>query len=201
VLAVASVESVGYDPAEQRLEAVVHDTCGTAVLIRADFNPAAPGGLDALAEALGGGRVRFVSGLLRRDGGRPVLDPLAVLTRDGLVLPDLARGDGSTALAPAAPRAADALTGALTAALAALAELAHTGLRACGSAARDRLGTAAGQLRRAGLHTGAALVDALVHGLAADGADAALPAWVDAVTHVVVALELHQGTGGQAWHH
>jgi hypothetical protein len=192
VLAIASVESIGYDPAEQRLEAVVHDTCGTPVLIRADHNPVAPGGLDALAQALGGGRVRFISGLLRRDGGRPVLDPLAVLTEDGPLLPDLAPGDGTTALTPGAPHSTDALTAALTSALAALADLTHTGLRACGSPARDRLTTAAGQLRREGLHMGATLVEALAHEPAAEGADAALQGWVDAVTHLLVALELHQ---------
>ncbi|MFD0277385.1 hypothetical protein ACFVHB_26235 [Kitasatospora sp. NPDC127111] len=192
VLAVAAVESVGYDPGRQRFEAVVRDRAGTTALVRAEHDPVCPGRLDALAEALDGGRVRFVSGLLRREGGHPVLDPLAVLTTDGLVVPDLAAGDGTGALAPAVPRTPDPITHALEAGLAALAELAHTGLRGHHHAARDHLAAAADGLRRAGLHSGAALVRAVATALATGPADAAVGPWTEAAIHLLVALELHQ---------
>ncbi|MEU6234394.1 hypothetical protein, partial [Kitasatospora sp. NPDC047058] len=192
VLAVAAVESVGYDAGRQRFEAAVRDPTGTAALVRAEHDPVCPGRLDALAEALDGGRVRFVSGLLRREGGHPVLDPLAVLTADGLVVPDLAAGDGTGALAPAAPRTPDPLIQALEAGLAALAEVAHTGLRGHQHTARDRLAAAAGGLQRTGLHSGAALVRAVATALVSGPARAAVAPWTEAAIHLLVALELHQ---------
>lgn len=192
VLAVASVESVGYDAAQQRLEAVVRDPSGNVAAIRADHNPLCPGGLDALAEALGSPGARFVSGLLRREGGRPVLDPLAVLTEDGLVVPDLEAGDGAGALAGIAPRTADPITRALECGLAALADLAHTGLRGRSPSARDRLRGAAAELRRTGLRTGATLLDSVASTLDAETAEAAAVPWVDAMIQLLVGLELHQ---------
>ncbi|MFF3947390.1 hypothetical protein ACFYYN_21525 [Streptomyces sp. NPDC001902] len=192
VLAVASVESVGYDAAQQRLEAVVRDPSGNAAVVRADHNPACPGGLDALATALGSPRVRFVSGLLGREGGRPVLDPLAVLTEDGLVVPDLEAGEGAGALAEAAPRTSDPIALALESGLSALADIAHSGLRGRGPSARDRLAAAAAGLRRTGLQSAAALLDSLARSLDGETAGAATAPWVDAVIHLLVSLELHQ---------
>ncbi|MFI9162109.1 hypothetical protein [Kitasatospora aureofaciens] len=194
VLEVASVDPLGYDAAEQRLEAVVRDPSGTGTLLRAEHDPACPGRLDALAEALDGGQVRYVSGLLTRRHGRPVLEPLAVLTPDGPVVPDLAPGDGTGALGPVAgARAAgDPIIHALETGLAALAELLHTGLRASGPAARDRLASAAAQLRRTGLLGGAALLDSLAAALADGTAAGAVTAWADAAVHLLVALEQHQ---------
>ncbi|MQS15773.1 hypothetical protein F7Q99_26780 [Streptomyces kaniharaensis] len=192
VLAVASVDSLGYDPARQRLEAVVRDPSGTTVLIHAEHDPACPGRLDALAETLGGGQVRFVSGLLRPEGGRPVLDPLAVLTADGLVVPDLAAGAGTLPLAPAARRPSDPIGHALESGVAALAELVHTGLRASTRSTRDQLASAAADLRRIGLTTGAAVVQTLATTLATDTVTAAIGPWADAAIHLLTALELHQ---------
>ncbi|MEU1597001.1 hypothetical protein ABZ468_30140 [Streptomyces sp. NPDC005708] len=194
VLAVATVDSVGYDAAQQRLEAVVRDPSGAAALVRADHDPVCPGRLDALAKALGGGQVRFVSGLLRREGGRPVLDPLAVLTADELVICDLATDDGTSVLAPVAERTPHPITCALVSGLSALADLAHTGLRGHSRFARDRLATAAAELRRTGLHAGAALLQAVATTLVTETADAAVTPWADAAIHLLVALEVHQET-------
>jgi hypothetical protein len=192
VLAIAAVESVGYDAAQQRLDAVVRDPSGNTAMVRAYYNPVSPGGLDALAEALGNPRVRFVSGLLRREGGRPVLDPLAVLTEDGLTMPDLAPGDGTGALEPAAPRTTDPITRALESGLSALADLAHGGLRGRSRYTRDRLEVVAAELGRTGLHKGAALVQSVATTLDEKRAESSAVTWVDATIQLLVSLELHR---------
>lgn len=191
VVEVSAVESIGYDPAAQRLEAVVRDPAGGEIAVRADYNPLCPGGLDALAAALGDAEVHCVSGMLHRARGRIVLDPLAVLTGAGVVVPDLAPGDGDTTLATAPPRPADPITAALESALSALAEAAHHGLRRSAGPVRTRLTDSAAALRRTGLHTAARLIRDLEGTLHRDGATAAVPAWVDAQIHVAVSLELH----------
>ncbi len=195
VLAVDAVEHVGYDPAAQLLEALVRDPSGHPVLVRAGYNPYCPGGLDALAAALGADGVRFVSGSLRREAGRVVLDPLAVLGEGGLVVPDLAPGDGAAALAAAPQRPVDEVTGALEAALAALADAAHRGLRHLDGAARDRLAGCADRLHRTGLRTAAGLVRAVTEAWHRAGPEAAGAGWVEAQLHLLVALELHQEQG------
>ncbi|WP_377271238.1 hypothetical protein [Peterkaempfera sp. SMS 1(5)a] len=194
VIAVSAVDSVGYDPAEQRLEAAVRDEAGNAAVVRADHNPFCPGGLDALAAALecDGPRPLLISGMLSRAGGRTVIDPLAVLTADGPVIPDLAPGDGSAALAAAVPRPPHPVTAALEGALAALADTAHRGLRHQTAATRVRLADAAAELHRIGLHTAAALLRTFTDTLHLKGAQAAAGAWVDAHLRLAVTLELHQ---------
>ncbi|GHG95784.1 hypothetical protein [Streptomyces lanatus] len=191
VVEVAAVESIGYDPATQRLEAVVRDTAGNDVLVGAEYNPLCPGGLDALAAALDEPEVYGVSGMLGRAHGRIVLNPLAVLTSKGVTVPDLAPGAGDTALGTAPPRLSDPITTALTSALTALAQAAHQGLRHLNPPARTHLTDSATALRRTGLHTAARLVDALGTTLRRDGATAAAAAWVDAQIHLAVSLELH----------
>ncbi|MFF5897425.1 hypothetical protein ACFY8O_16020 [Streptomyces argenteolus] len=52
VVSVSTVEHIGYDPAEQRLEAAVRDEAGTRAGLRVSYRPVCPGALDALAEAL-----------------------------------------------------------------------------------------------------------------------------------------------------
>ncbi|MER5937732.1 hypothetical protein ABT121_10475 [Streptomyces sp. NPDC001928] len=191
VVEVAAVESVGYDPAAQHLEAVVRDPAGNDILVSAAYNPLCPGGLDALAAALGEEEVHCVSGMLHRAHGRIVLDPLAVLTSRGVTVPDLAPGDGDTTLTVAEPHRADPITTALASALTALAQAAHQGLRHLSAPARTRLTDSAATLQRTGLHTAARLVRDLDAALRRDGATAAVPAWVDAQIHLTVSLELH----------
>ncbi|MFG1809568.1 hypothetical protein [Streptomyces sp. NPDC049040] len=198
VVAVSEVESFGYDPAAQLLEAVLRDAAGNEVVVRAEHNPFCPASLDALAAALAG-RVHCVSGVLHRDRGRVLLDPLAVLTPTGVIVPDLAPGAGDTVLPAAlAPAPADPLTDALVSALAVLADAAHQGLRHL--TARTRLTAAATRLHRTGLLTAARHLRALDTALDRQGATAAVPAWVDATVHLAATLELHQeapaGTGG-----
>ncbi|SBT94238.1 hypothetical protein GA0115233_108225 [Streptomyces sp. DI166] len=193
VVEIASVGPAGYDPAAQRLEAVAHDAAGNEVLVRAEHDPLCPARLDALAEALGGSgdEPLWISGMLTRDHGRTVLEPLAVLTPGGVVVPDLAPGDGDTALTTAARRTTDPLTHAMESALRALAEAAHHGLRHLSPTARTRLADHATALRRTGLHTAAGLLDELADRLGRDSVDAAVPAWADARIHLMTSLELH----------
>ncbi|MGW4807697.1 hypothetical protein [Kitasatospora sp. NPDC004272] len=182
VLAVAEVGPLGYDPARQRLEAVLRDGAGTAVLVAAEHDVLCPGRIDALAAALESGTVTHVSGLLRQAAGRPALDPLAVRTAAGLVHPDLAAEGDPHPFTALPPTGGDPLTEALTAARTALAELARTGLD---TALPHHLAPAAAHLRRTGLRTGAALLDALA-------ADPVPARWADAAIHLLTALDLHQ---------
>ncbi|MEU8751042.1 hypothetical protein AB0C88_11190 [Streptomyces chartreusis] len=196
VVEVAAVESIGYDPAAQRLEAVVRDLAGNEVLVSAAYNPLCPGGLDALASALGvedegQGQVHCISGMLHRAHGRIVLDPLAVLTSQGVTVPDLAPGTGDTTLTMSAPRRSDPITAALTSALTALARAAHQGLRHLTSPTRTHLTECATTLQRTGLHTAARLVRTLNTTLRHEGATAAVSAWVNAQIHLTTSLELH----------
>ncbi|RPE36332.1 hypothetical protein [Kitasatospora cineracea] len=182
VLAVAEVGPLGYDPARQRLEAVLRDAAGTEVRLSAEHDVLCPGRIDALAAALESGTVTHVSGLLRPEAGRPVLDPLAVRTAAGPVHPDLAAETDPHPFTALPPTAADPLAAALTAARTALAELARTGLDA---ALPHQLAPAAAGLRRTGLRTAAALLDALA-------ADPSPDRWTDAALHLLTALDLHQ---------
>ncbi|QKW18286.1 hypothetical protein HUT16_03695 [Kitasatospora sp. NA04385] len=182
VLAVAEVGPLGYDPARQRLEATVRDAVGTAVVVSAEHDALCPGRIDALAAALESGTVTHVSGLLRQAAGRPVLDPLAVRTAAGLVHPDLAPERDPHPFDALPPVGGDPLTEALTTARTALGELARTGLE---TAPPRPLAPAAAHLRRAGLRTAAALLDALA-------ADPVPARWADAAIHLLTALDLHR---------
>ncbi|MET9452153.1 hypothetical protein [Streptomyces cinerochromogenes] len=195
VVMVDSVEGIGYDPAAQRLEAVLRDPAGNGVHLHAEYNPVCPGGLDALAAALADPGIRAVSGMLGRARGRTVLDPLAVLTAGGVTVPDLAPGAGDTGLGTAAAPPADPITAALEAALTALADTAHQGLRHLTPATRTALAESAARLRRTGLDVAARHLDDLTRTLHDRGAPAAAPHWVTAHVHLTTSLDLHQEDG------
>ncbi|WP_335939038.1 hypothetical protein [Streptomyces sp. PTD5-9] len=196
VVALSAVESVGYHPAEQRLEAVVRDASGTSALLASRYRPECPGALDALAEALEGGGTTHVSGSVHRLAGGVTIDPLAVLTPAGVVVPDLAPHDGATALAPVGRRPAEPLTAALDEASSALSAVPHSGLRHLAVPARRRIDDAAAALSRTGLVRAAALLRAFLGSL--DGApattgagpSAAADAWLEAQLHLLVCGEL-----------
>lgn len=193
VVPVAEVEAIGYDPGDQRLDAVIADADGTQALVSATYDAARPAALDCLAAALDGefGTPRFVSGLVRRSGGRIVLRPLAVLTDDDTVLPDLAAGDGDADL-DAAPEddPYDAVDSALHTALAVCADAAQHGLRQPPAGVRRRLGDAATGLSGVGLHTAAGLVAALAEAVAGNDPDAQVTAWVEAQLRLLTTAEL-----------
>ncbi|WP_371801238.1 hypothetical protein OHA38_35050 [Streptomyces sp. NBC_01732] len=195
VVELSEVESVGYDPAEQRLEAVVRDAAGARVLVASEYRPECPGALDALADALEGGATH-ISGSLHRSGGGVRIDPLGVLTPAGTVVPDLAAGDGSTALAAVVRRSSDPLTAALEEAMSAMSAVPHSGLRHLNVPARARIDEAATALSRTGLARAATLLRAFTEALD----DGALPAgealaarsraWLDAQLHLLASSEL-----------
>ncbi|WP_385623882.1 hypothetical protein PXH67_36665 [Streptomyces sp. P8-A8] len=195
VVELSEVESVGYDPAEQRLEAVVRDAAGARVLVASEYRPECPGALDALADALEGGATH-ISGSLHRSGGGVRIDPLGVLTPAGTVVPDLAAGDGSTALAAVVRRSSDPLTAALEEAMSAMSAVPHSGLRHLNVPARARIDEAVTALSRTGLARAATLLRAFTEALD----DGALPAgealaarsraWLDAQLHLLVSSEL-----------
>ncbi|MGI5208820.1 hypothetical protein ACQEU6_45545 [Spirillospora sp. CA-108201] len=189
VVEIAEVREIGYHPGAQRLEAVVADAAGTAAVVRADYSPHRPAALDALSGALTAG-ARFVSGAVRRDRGGLVIDPLAVLTEDGPVVPDLAPGDGTAALGAPPAAAPDPLARALDEALAACAEAAHRGLLRPPSGTRERLARAGEALERAGLRTSAGTLAALTAALAADDPQGMTRAWATAHIRLVTAAEL-----------
>lgn len=195
VLTVGEAGPVRYDPARQRLEAVLRDPAGHEALLSAHHNPYCPGALDALAVALRSGQVLQVSGFLRHEAGGIVIDPLAVRTPEGVLVPDLAPGEGDGALpvAPAPPP--DPLTAATDEALAALAQAAHRGLRHLAGTARADLDRACDGLRRAGLRAAADALAGLPAALRAQGPAAAVPAWTDATVRLAVTRELHRRSG------
>ncbi|MEE1794617.1 hypothetical protein PUR28_28235 [Streptomyces sp. BE308] len=170
VIALSEVESIGYDPAEQRLEAVVRDAAGTSALVCSDYRPECPGALDALADALSGGPT-LISGAVHRSGGGIRIDPIAVLTPAGVTVPDLTPGDGSAVLTAVVRPSPDPLAVALDEALAALAAVAHSGLRHLSAPARDRIDEAATALARTGLTRSAALLRAFLNAAATATAD------------------------------
>ncbi|MFF9350556.1 hypothetical protein [Streptomyces sp. NPDC014734] len=195
VVELSAVEEVGYDPAEQRLEAVVRDASGTSARVVSAYRPECPGAPDALAAALEGGATH-VSGAVRRVTGGITIDPIAVLTPTGTVVPDLAAGDGSAALAAVAHRPSDPLATALDEALSALSAVPHSGLRRLTVPARSRIADAATALSRTGLARAATLLDAFLRALddasptGGTNLDAASGAWLEAQLHLLVAGEL-----------
>jgi hypothetical protein len=188
VLHIAEVVAVGYHPGEQRLEAVIADKAGTTATISAEHRASCPGALDALAAALSDGP-RFLSGAVHRASGTIVVDPIAVLTGAGLVVPDLAPGDGATALERAGQTELDPLTGALAEALAVCAEAAHRGLRHLPPSLRTRASASSAQLTKTGLTKAAGQLTAFVKSLDGDETSQ-VSAWMDAQIRLSTTLEL-----------
>ncbi|GJF33846.1 hypothetical protein KNE206_65460 [Kitasatospora sp. NE20-6] len=193
VVELSAVEDVRYDAAEQRLEATVRDAAGNPATLAGTYDPACPGALDALAAALASGTVTHVSATVGRLAGRTVLDPVALLAGGTVVVPDLAPGGGSGALAPAAAApSADPVADGLAEALAALADTTHRGLRHPDGPSLARLERTADRLGREGLATTAELLRALAHALRSGDPEAAVRGWADAAVRVAVAAEAHR---------
>lgn len=157
---VAEVGPIGYSPGDQLLTADVTDADGHRAQVVARYRPAAPAGLDALATALASGH-QMISAVLGRRSGRLLIDPLAVATPDGIVVPDLTEGGDADALMHGAPDPGDELDRALAAAADLMADAAHAGLRHVGGAFPGRVVSACERLHRIGLHRLAADLDAL----------------------------------------
>ncbi|MEU8701918.1 hypothetical protein AB0C61_30500 [Streptomyces sp. NPDC048680] len=202
VVALSEVGEVGYDAGEQRLEVTVRDASGTPAVLTSEYRPQCPGALDALADALARGATH-VSGAVVRAGGGIRIDPIAVLGADGVTVPDLAPGDGATALAAAVRRTPEPLSAGLEEAISALAALAHSGLRQVSGPSRARIDEAATALSRTGLTRASALLRAVLHALehggdvapAVRGGDPRTGAWLEAQLHLLVSSELLAAEG------
>ncbi len=182
VLEIGSVGRLGYSAGSQRLDATVTASGGGEARIVAEHNCAAPAALETIAEALGGdrGTPRYLSGTFRRARGGIVVTPIAIVADGAVILPDLAPGDGSTALDAALTARVDPLAEAINSALALLAEMAHQGIRHLPATFAARLKTTAGTLNAAGLSRPAADLRVLARTLGPDPGDAAVAAWADA---------------------
>lgn len=192
VVPIASVEHLGYHPGDQRLRAVIRHPGGAELTVTARHRACAPAALDRLAAALAGehGEPRFLCGSTGRAASALEWEPIAVRTSTGVVVPDLAAGDGNADLAPDVDTDADPVTAALDEALTGCAELAHGGLAGPAPSARRRLEAAGWELRRIGLVRAADCVSRLVERLGADDTSAVAEAWVDAQLRLLTTAEL-----------
>ncbi|MFC5104677.1 hypothetical protein [Kibdelosporangium philippinense] len=180
VVEIAKVHNIGYDPATQQLDAVVADAAGTTAMVSATYRGVRPQSLDALAKALGE-EPTHISGTLRRVRGTIVIDPLAVLTPSGVVVPDLATA--ASAHLPSSTSTPDPISSAVDDAMTVLAEAAHRGLRDVPPSLRARLTELADDLHRVGLRTPSDLVRTFV--------DSPRPArWLAAYLRLLVTAEL-----------
>jgi hypothetical protein len=188
VVPIAEVTGLGYDAGQQRLRATIRDEHGAGATILADYDPVCPAALDALAAALEDGP-RYISGALRLANGGVVIDPIAVLTGDGLVIPDFAAGTAGAALAAGPDPAADPIADGLDAAVRTLAELAHLGLRDGVRAQAAPIEADAAHLARIGLAACAERLRRIPGAAAREGHAAAAVCWIDAFIHLMVAGE------------
>lgn len=183
VLPVADVRQVRYLAGAQRLEAVIADADGHTATVGLTHRAAAPGALDALAGALAAGPTA-VSGVVRRARGGLVIEPYAIQTGNGVVVPDLADADGTMPPASGRPER-EPLAAAIEDALVLLAEGAHRGLSRLPASMADRGTDAAAGLFRVGLSRCAAAVTSWA------GATGDPRAWTRAVIRLMTAAELH----------
>ncbi|MER5177355.1 hypothetical protein ABT009_03070 [Streptomyces sp. NPDC002896] len=190
VVELSEVERIGYDPAEQHLEATVRDATGHPVLVHATHNPLCPDALDALAEALTRDDVQYVSGALHHARGRVGITPFALLSPEGVLVPDLATAAAAPALPPTEPAPPDPTATALEEAVTALADAAHHGLRHVPRSALDRLREAADHLTRTGLAESSARLRALLDALRHEDRDMVTKAWTDACIRLHIAAEV-----------
>ena len=165
VLRVGEVTDLAYDPAAQRLTATLHAPNGTTCLLEATHRAVAPHSLDALTAALRAGP-SAVTGSIRRHRGTLVVDPLAVQTAAGVVVPDLATDTTPHPLSPGVTPS-DPLSATVDSALAVLAEAAHRGLDHLTDSLLARVREVSTHLHAAGLRTAAAQVKAFAEGPAA----------------------------------
>ncbi|WP_326952310.1 hypothetical protein [Amycolatopsis sp. NBC_01286] len=183
VVPIARVRQVRYLAGAQRLDAVVVDPGGAEATVSLTHRATAPGALDALAEALAGDPLE-VSGAIRRAGGGLVVEPFAVRTAAGVVVPDLAPATGSVPPA-AGPVRPPPPAAAIEGALALLAEAAHRGLNRLPPTFPARATPITAALTRTGLARCAEAVRAW------STAPADPATWLRAEIRLLTANELH----------
>jgi hypothetical protein len=191
VIAVESAELLGYDPASQCLEGLVTAPNGGRARLRVRHRASSPGALEAAERALLGG-VLAVAGHVQRHRGELIVQPTALLTADGPVVPDLAPGDDTADLAAAGETAqADPVAAAIEGAIIACADLAHQGLRGAREPSRVRIEAAAAELNRVGLRRAAIDFVQLSKALGNEDEARKCAAWTAAIVRILVTAELH----------
>ncbi|WP_433085938.1 hypothetical protein ACQP1P_11880 [Dactylosporangium sp. CA-052675] len=188
VLEVAQVHAVAYAPGAQRLRAGLVDRHGNRAVLTATHTAAAPGRLDAVAEALAAAP-SYVSGVVRSTSGGIEIDPLAIVAGTTVVVPDLGEAGAAELALPDGVRE-EPLAEALDHAIATLAEMPHRGLRHLPPGFGDRLRKAGDGLNRVGLHRAAAALETLRDALGPEPGAAVVRAWVDAHLRLTVTAEL-----------
>jgi hypothetical protein len=191
VIAVAAVRPLGYDPASQSLEARIDAPDGGTARLRLAHRAAAPGALEAVERALTDDLLA-VAGHVRRHRGELIVEPTALLTGQGPVVPDLVPGDDAADLAATGEAAAaDPVAAAIEGALTACADLAHQGLRRSREPSRARVEAAAADLQRVGLQRAAGDFVQLSKALGNEDDAAKTAAWTAAAVRILVTAELH----------
>ncbi|UXI67016.1 DUF4132 domain-containing protein [Tahibacter amnicola] len=156
VLRLARVMTLGFDPAQQRLHAIVLDPGGSPWHLVRDYAATTPGAFDAIARALrdvaASPRPAYAAGPVRRHAEGLTLEPWA-LSVGRLVVPDATAPDGTLAEVPLinVPTAGqDPLRQFLAAIDECLCEVLRDGLRRH-SGASERLGELLRRCRDLGL--------------------------------------------------
>lgn len=191
VIAVESADLLGYDPAAQCLEGIITAPDGGSARLRVPHRASSPGALEAAERALLSG-VLAVAGHVQRHRGELIVQPTALLTADGPVVPDLAPGDDTADLAAAGETAqADPVAAAIEGAIIACADLAHQGLRGAREPSRVRAEAAAAELNRVGLRRAASDFVQLSKALGDEDEARICAAWTAAIVRILVTAELH----------
>ncbi len=191
VIAVESADLLGYDPAAQCLEGIITAPDGGSARLRVPHRASSPGALEAAERALLSG-VLAVAGHVQRHRGELIVQPTALLTADGPVVPDLAPGDDTADLAAAGETAqADPVAAAIEGAIIACADLAHQGLRGAREPSRVRAEAAAVELNRVGLRRAASDFVQLSKALGDEDEARKCAAWTAAIVRILVTAELH----------
>ncbi len=188
---VGSVERIEYQPGEQLLNATIYDRTGRHATIQARYRSACPAALDQLAQALGGemGAPRFLSGTVRRHCGAVMVDPIAVVVDNDVVVLDFALGEGSGALVGAAPSYMDPIAATIDDALEVLTEIAHRGARHLGARVPERVCRSARMLSDAGLSRAGRDMMTLAALLGPDPGPAMVTAFTDTHLRLLVTAE------------
>ncbi|WP_205325689.1 hypothetical protein [Glycomyces sp. YM15] len=191
VIAVEEARLLGYDPAAQCLEARISAPKGGTAILRVPHRGASPGALEAAEQALLKGIIG-VAGHVHRHRGELIVEPTALLTEDGPVVPDFAPGDDTAELSAVdAVAETDPVAAAIESALIACADLAHQGLRGAREPSRRRAEATAAELQRVGLQRAASDFVHLSKALDAGDDTAKCAAWTAAAVRMLVTAELH----------
>jgi hypothetical protein len=189
VVPVEDVLEVGYQPGDQRLDAVI--VGGGTARVSATYRSVAPAALDTLHAGLTGllGTPRFLSGTVHRTRGGIVIDPIAVVAGDRIHVLDLAPASSSAALVYGSAPVEPPLPAAIGAALALLAQVAHRGARHLPVSFPDQLRAMADRLAGLGLRLAGEDLRGLAVLLGPHPSRAFVTAWVNAQLRLLATAE------------